>query len=144
MIVAQVSGALDTNLLVRLLVDDDQTQALAVQELIRRNASTGNSLFVPVTVVLELEWVLRSRYGYSRETLLSAFSALLETRELEFQDEATIEEALNLYRRGHNDFADCLHLGSSATRGKLPFLTFDRAAARLPGAEMLLNAHAHL
>lgn len=106
----------------------------------QRAAHTGESLFVPLTVVLELEWVLRSRYQYPKEQMLSTLSSLLETRELLFQEEAAVEHALHYYRRSRVDFAECLHLGCVASAGQLPLMTFDRSAARIEGAKLLSAA----
>jgi len=103
----------------------------------QRAARTGESLFVPLTVMLELEWVLRSRYEYPKEQVLATLSSLLETRELVFQDEAAVEHALHYYRRNRVDFAECLHLGCAAAAGRLPLITFDRLAARVEGAKLL-------
>jgi predicted nucleic-acid-binding protein len=87
--------------------------------------------------MLELEWVLRSRYGLDKPTVLGAFNALLETQELEFQDEPAVERALSFYRQSSADFADCLHAGQCGSAGRVPMITFDDAAARLPGVELL-------
>ena len=129
--------SLDTNVLVRLLAADDAKQAAQAKALMQRAGRTGDSLFVPLTVVLELEWVLRSRYRYPKEQVLSTLSSLLETRELVFQDEAAVEHALHYYRRNRVDFAECLHLGCAAAAGRLPLITFDRLAARVEGAKLL-------
>ena len=86
--------SVDTNVLVRLLAADDARQSAQAKALMQRAARTGESLFVPLTVVLELEWVLRSRYEYAKEQVLATLSSLLETRELVFQDEAAVEHAL--------------------------------------------------
>lgn len=103
----------------------------------QRAARSGESRFVPLTVVLELEWVLRSRYEFPKERMLATLSSLLETRELAFQDEAAVEHALHYYRHSKLDFAECLHLGCAASAGRLPLMTFDRAAARVAGAKLL-------
>lgn len=77
--------SVDTNVLVRLLTADDSRQSAQAETLMQRAALTDSRIFVPITVILELEWVLRSQYGYAREQLLSTLSSLLETRELVFQ-----------------------------------------------------------
>lgn len=122
---------LDTNVLVRLLVGDDADQARVAGESVARAIRDSTPLFVPLTVLLELEWVLRVSYGYAKTEVLATFSALLEARELEFQDEGAVERALHLYRVGGADFAECLHLGCAAAAERLPLWTFDRRAARL-------------
>lgn len=129
--------SLDTNVLIPLLAADDARQSAHAKAVMQRAARTGENLFVPLTVVLELEWVLRSRYEYTKERVLATLSSLLDTRELVFQDEAAVEHALAYYRHNRVDFAECLHLGCAAAAGRLPLMTFDRAAARVEGAKLL-------
>lgn len=130
-------AGLDTNVLVRWIVDDDPRQAARVKRLLEEAVEQESPLFVSSTVMLELEWVLRSRYAFDKSTVLGAFNALLETRELEFQDEPAIERALSFYRQNSADFADCLHAGQCGSARRVPMVTFDRTAARLPGVELL-------
>lgn len=130
---------LDTNVLVRWLLADDDEQTDQAQRLLASAHTSQTALFVPTTVVMELEWVLRSRYRFDKSSVLSALNALLETRELEFQAEAALEQALHLYRQGTADFADCLHAGLCGAAGQSPLLTFDKKAARLPCIELLEN-----
>jgi len=82
--------------------------------------------------MLEVEWVLRSRYRFDKPTILRAFNALLETQELEFQNEAALEWGLQLYRRSTAEFADCLHVGQCRLAERVPMMTFDTKAARMP------------
>ncbi len=130
-------AGLDTNVLVRWLVADDDVQVARVQALLESGRSTGRSFFVPTTVLLELEWVLRSRYRLDKPAILSALNALLETQEFDIQAEAALERALHLYRQGRADFADCLHAGLCGAAGQAPLLTFDAQAARLPQVELI-------
>lgn len=130
-------SGIDTNVLVRWLVDDDARQSKQIAVLFDDCAQHGVALFVPITVVLELEWVLRSRYGLDKASIVSAMAALLETRELEFQLEPAVERALHTYRQGKADFADCLHAGLCAAEDRAPLLTFDAKAARLPDAQLV-------
>jgi len=85
---------LDTNVLVRFLVRDDEEQYERAGRLIRREARTGEPACVSLSVLLETEWVLWSRYKLSKAEILSAFSDLLSAVDLSFEDEASIEEAL--------------------------------------------------
>ena len=128
---------LDTNVLVRWILDDEPRQAARVQRLFEEVREQQLPLFVPSTVMLELEWVLRSRYEFDKSTVLGTFNALLETQELEFQDEPALERALSLYRQGSADFADCLHAGQCGSPGRAPMITFDETAARLQSVELL-------
>jgi predicted nucleic-acid-binding protein len=128
---------LDTNILVRWIVDDDPRQVLLVQRLFEEAHQQESPLFVASTVMLELEWVLRSRYEFDKATVLGAFNALLETQELQFQDEPALERALSFYRQSSADFADCMHAGQCGSAGRAPMITFDEIAARLHGVELL-------
>jgi predicted nucleic-acid-binding protein len=128
---------LDTNVLMRLLVNDDRRQAAQAEALARESAEAEEALFVPLTVTLELEWVLRSRYRFTKGAVLATLVSLLETREIEFQDEGSVERALFFYRSKNADFAECLHLGCAVTHERLPLVTFDAQAARLDGAQLL-------
>jgi predicted nucleic-acid-binding protein len=114
------SQAIDTNLLVRLVTDDDPDQARRAAVAI----DACEACFVPLTVSLELEWVLRGAYRLSTEAVVDAFEGLLGVRHLHFEQEPTVRSALALLRQGL-DFADALHLLSSGSCAVL--LSFDRA-----------------
>lgn len=129
--------ALDTNVLVRYVVQDDTAQLAAAKRLITRCVEEGQSLFVPVTVVLELEWVLRASFGYAKEDVLQVLSSLFSAAELILESERALEVALQLYREGSADFADCLHIALAAQAGEQPLWTFDKGAARITGAQLL-------
>ena len=129
--------ALDTTVLVRYVVGDDAAQLAAARRLISRCVSEGLRLFVPVTVVLELEWVLRSNFGLAKEDVLLTLSSLLSAAELTFDSERALEVALQLFRNGSADFADCLHVALATHAGEQPLWTFDKGAARVPGAQLL-------
>ena len=129
--------ALDTNVLVRFLVQDDAVQGAAATRLIQGAVLSGSALFVPVTVLLELEWVLRSAFGFDKPTVMQAMFGLLGSFELGFESEGAVEAALWQYSQHSADFADCLHAALAGQAGEQPLWTFDRAAAKLPGAALL-------
>lgn len=130
--------ALDTNVLVRWLTDDDAQQCAAVEQLLQSALSASERLFVPVTVMLELEWVLRARYRFDRASIIAALDALLGVPELDLQAEPALEVALWLFKQeGAPDFAACLHVGMTGLDARGPLLTFDRRAARLDGVQLL-------
>ena len=110
--------ALDTNVLVRLVTGDDPAQARRVAARI----DTGDAFFVPLTVALELEWVLRGAYALAPDRVVAAFEALLSIRNLRFADDQLLARALNQYRMGL-DFAGALHL--EAAQGCSAMLSFD-------------------
>ena len=130
-------AALDTNVLVRYVVKDDSGQLAAAKRLIDRCVGEGLSLFVPVTVTLELEWVLRASFGYAKDAVMQVLSNLFSAAELDFESERALEVALQLYREGTADFADCLHIALSTEAGEQPLWTFDRSAARVIGAQLI-------
>lgn len=112
-------NSLDTNVLARLVTKDDANQARAAAELI----DTGEACFVPLTVALELEWVLRGVYDLGPEQIAESFNALLGVRNLHFEREGAVLEAVRLLGDGF-DFADALHHASSGSCDSLR--TFDR------------------
>jgi predicted nucleic-acid-binding protein len=131
--------SLDTNVLVRWLIEDDLEQVTRARQLFESTRTDRGTLFIPSTVTLELEWVLRSRYEFEKASVIRAFNALLETTEIEFQEEAALEHALHSYRSGITKFADCLHAGLSRAADRAPLLTFDAKAARLNNVELLMT-----
>lgn len=114
--------ALDTNVLVRAFVQDDQAQAQRALTCLN-----DQTVYVPVTVILELEWVLRSRYGFSARTIADAIEkiAVLENAVVGEQD--AVAAAAAKLRRGW-DFADALH--HSLAIGCDEFVTFDTNLAK--------------
>lgn len=131
------AGFLDTNVLIRYVVEDDATQQAAARRLIRRCISGGHALFVPVTVTLELEWVLRATFEYTKDEVIEVLSSLFSAAELTFESERGLEVALQLYREESLDFADCLHVALAAQAGELPLWTFDRRAAKVNVAQSM-------
>ena len=115
--------ALDTNLLVRLLTGDDPEQARRVADLI----DASPACFVPITVVLELEWVLRGAYRLERGAVIAALEGLMAIRQVHLEQEDLVRQALAWYQQGL-DFADALHLLRS--EGCARFATLDRALAK--------------
>jgi predicted nucleic-acid-binding protein len=129
--------SLDTNVLVRFLVEDDARQALAARRLIRSSVAAHQVLYVPVSVTLELEWVLRKRYGFPKSRVIGVLSALLSAAELTLESEAAVEGALALYEDNAAEFSDCLHVALAFVVDQTPLWTFDRLASRLSGARRL-------
>jgi predicted nucleic-acid-binding protein len=123
----------DTNVLVRYLIKDDRLQYEKARRLIDREVSKGEPVLISMLVLLETEWVLRSRYDLGKAEIVTAFSALLDTADLAFEDEPSVEHALYSWKDSVADFADCLiearnrRLGCSATA------TFDGKALKLAG-----------
>src|SRR6202045_866897 len=124
---------IDTNVVVRLVVADDAGQTDRARKLIEQALSREEPVLVSLLVLLECEWVLRSRYKFSRVAVLSIFRALLEARELSFEDEPALEEALFRWKDSACGFSDCLITAHNRQMGCRATATFDGKAARLPG-----------
>lgn len=124
---------LDTNVLVRFLVQDNPEQFERARRLIKREIDQGEPVLVSLLVLLETEWVLRSRYALPKGDILGAFSSLLETAELEVESEGAVEEALFRWRDSTAQFADCLINARHRQLGCRATATFDTKAAKLPG-----------
>jgi predicted nucleic-acid-binding protein len=124
---------LDTNVLVRFLVQDDLAQFERAQKLIGRESRTGGGVLISLVVLLETEWVLRSRYSLPKSEIIAVFSGLLGSVELHFEDEHSIEEALFTWKDSPADFADCLIGARHRALGCRATASFDAKAAKLPG-----------
>jgi predicted nucleic-acid-binding protein len=131
-------AALDTNVLARYIVRDDAKQLQAARRLFQKCIDEGQTLYVPVTVSIELEWVLRSNFGFGKVEMIEIFSQLLSTTELCFASEGALEHALSAYSKGAADFADCLHVALAALAGESPLWTFDKGASKVDGASHLV------
>ncbi len=131
-------AALDTNVLVRYLVQDDNKQLRSAQKLIRAALAAGETLFVPITVALELEWVLRSNFKFSKDQVTYTLASLLSASELSFESESAFEIALALYKKSNADFSDCMHIALAHAANERPLWTFDRAASKIDGAKFLV------
>lgn len=121
--------AVDTNLLIRLVVRDDPKQVEAAEAFVSKGA------WVSQLVLAETLWVLDAVYGRSAAQIADAVALLLQHRELALQDADAVAAALEHFRkRPALGFSDCLVLESARKAGHLPLGAFDRNLAKLPGA----------
>jgi predicted nucleic-acid-binding protein len=114
--------AVDTNVVVRLLTADDVDQFARLKALF-----DAHEVFIPTTVVLETEWVLRKAYGLTTPVIMEALGGLAGTSNVHVQDPLLLSRALEAVAGGL-DFADALHLAASV--GCADFVSFDRPLAR--------------
>lgn len=124
---------IDTNVLVRFLVRDDAIQFEKARKLIKREVAAGHRIFVNQLVLMETEWVLRSRYVASKNQIIEAISGLLNATDIQFEDEPSVEEALFIWKESVADFADCLIGVKNRRMGCRATATFDGKVARLQG-----------
>lgn len=130
-------AALATNILLRFLLQDDPPQSRAATRLVSAALAAGETLYVPISVALELEWVLRSRFKLDKVAVAQTFSGLLDAVELRFEAVGALEWALTQYEASSADFADCMHAALAGQAGAQPLWTFDKAAGKLDGAKLL-------
>lgn len=120
--------ALDTNVLVRYVTNDDPRQAAQAVRLLSR----PDDVFVPKTVLLELERVLRAVYNVPRSDVTRVFKHILGLPNVVVEATEEVAEALRAFDHGF-DFADALHLAASQRADT--FHTFDKALARKAGSD---------
>lgn len=126
--------AIDTNVLVRLVVRDDPRQLGAAEKFIAAGA------WVSHVVLVEALWVLDAVYKRSAEQIASALERLLAHAQLTLQDADVIAAALGRFRAQPTlGFSDCVVLETARKAGHLPLGTFDRQLAKIDGAQRLLQ-----
>jgi predicted nucleic-acid-binding protein len=126
-------AAIDTNVLVRLVTKDDESQYKKAQTFVERH----QPVLVTQLSVLELVWVLMSRYGLNKERTCKVVQALLETKELNIQAPAILEAALKTWEKSKADFADCFILETVIDASESPLGTFDTTLGKLEGCKQL-------
>lgn len=130
-------NAIDTNVLVRFLVNDDAAQASIVRERFAAAERQRDAFWVPVLVLLETIWVLESAYGVSRDELIATLSDLLLLPILEFEHRAAVQSALAGAARQAAEMPDLLIAQTALSAGCESVLTFDKQAARGTGFELI-------
>jgi predicted nucleic-acid-binding protein len=129
--------ALDTNVIVRFLVRDDEKQAQAVYARFKQAESARETLFIPLLVVLETIWVLESAYDKSRKEILDSFDALKSMSILKFEKDQVLQNLLSEGRESNADLSDLLIAMAAQSSGCSGGLTFDKKASKLPFFRLL-------
>ena len=127
--------AIDTNVLIRVLVDDPDAPDQCEQA--RELLLTHGLAWIAQIVLVETVWVLESVYGFVRAEILNIIERIRENPALELEAADRLDEALALYRDSTADFADSLIL-VAATQRRLILHTFDRKLGRLNGAQRIV------
>ncbi len=102
---------LDTNILARYYIDDEDKEALGQHRIARDLIESGKDMMVCKTVLLEFEWVMRGYYGFKADEILGVFQHLLSLEQISIEDRHLVERALDSFAEGL-DFADALHHAS--------------------------------
>ena len=122
--------AVDTNVLVRIIVRDDPRQAAAADVFVQKGA------WVSVLALAETSWVLSAVYDRGAADIITAIEMLLRHESLVLQDADVVEAALDMFRsRPTRGFSDCLLLQLARNAGHLPLGTFDRGLGKMNGAQ---------
>ncbi len=122
----------DTNVLVRYIVADDDVQTAKAKRYIE-----ANTIYVSCIVLSEFVWVLESAYGYDRNTIAATLERLLSTHEIEVEDAEIATAAVRDYRRCTAGFTDCLIGHRNAARGCSETGSFDKRAKDIVGFKLL-------
>jgi predicted nucleic-acid-binding protein len=125
--------ALDTNVLVRFLVEDDVSQTAKVMSLFEQVIADGSTLFISDVVLCETVWVLISRYGFSRAEVAAVLQRLLNADHLSFSAPSQYARALAAFVVGKGDFADYVIREHGLAAGCTVVATFDQALLKETG-----------
>jgi predicted nucleic-acid-binding protein len=128
---------LDTNILVRYIVEDDPVQLRKATECIEQHLTDRNYGFISTVVIAEMAWVLESVYGFTHTEIAAAIERILQLELLVVEHEAEVFLAMVALKRKHGAFADALIGGINAQAGCSRTVTFNRKALRLPGFDLL-------
>ena len=120
---------LDTNVLVRYIMQDDRKQSAKANELIE-SLDADRPGFITLVSVMELYWVLTSCYDLSDQQVKQALETLLRTKQIVVDQADQVFRALRVYQCGKVDFADCLIERTAAAAGCVKTMTFDAGAAK--------------
>lgn len=130
---------LDTNVIVRYITQDDDTQSAQATTLIE-SLSVAQPGYITIISIVELVWVLQGSYGAGREAIIATLDALLKTKEILIEQADVVYQALRVFTQSKADFADCL-IERLAHSAQCEFtVTFDKGAAKQAGMR-LINSH---
>ncbi len=127
---------LDTNVVVRYIMQDDAKQAAVATKLVE-GLSAEEPGFIALVSVVELVWVLSSCFDLTREQISQALDVLLRSKQLVIDQAEHVVRALRAYGLGNADFADCLIERTAAAAGCSRTMTFDVAASKTAGMTLL-------
>jgi predicted nucleic-acid-binding protein len=125
--------ALDTNVLVRFLVEDDKAQSAKAARLVERAVARNERLFVSDLVLCETVWVMLSAYQVPRAAVGEVLGQLLQAAHLSFRDMDGLQRALEAFAAGKGDFADYVIQEHARAAGCDVVVTFDRALLKERG-----------
>ncbi|MBL0085124.1 MAG: type II toxin-antitoxin system VapC family toxin [Ideonella sp.] len=128
---------IDTNILLRLWLNDDPAQNKRIDALLAAHGGMPGSLLVTDVVLVEAIWTLKSAFEQDKHAQLIAVRSLLEETAFALEDREAVVAALGLFEAGSCGFADCLVVAKHVRRGCDFTATFDRGMRKLPGVKVL-------
>lgn len=131
--------AIDTNVLLRYLLNDDDTQSEAARGLLDETCSRSDPAFVHDVVLAEIVWVLKRKMTGGRRNIVETLRKLLDNEHLAFSDEGALAAAIDAYEAGAADFAEYLVAAGARSHGAAPTYTFDADAAKSPAFVLMRN-----
>lgn len=128
--------AIDTNVLLRLVVDDpnEKQQSQLARDLLNQHGQA----WVSSIVLIETVWVLQSRYKLTKEQLIIVIEKIIQHPRIHLDNAASVDNALTIYSACNAGFADCTILNEAKNK-QLVLHTFDRKLSRLHGAELIVD-----
>ena len=129
--------AVDTNVLIRLFVNDDSMQCQKARALFDSHAGSNESLWIADIVMLELAWTLDRIYDFPRAEICVALNALVGNATVSLESSLAIEHSIAMYEQGPAGFADCLLSVKANHAGRNALRTFDKKMKSLPGVKLL-------
>lgn len=130
---------IDTNVIVRYIVQDDPKQARAATELIEKSLSPDNPGFINHIVMCEIVWVLKRAYKLDKASICQVIEQIIRTDRIVIEDVQLVWKALETYKESKADFADCLLGQRNLQAGCQYTATLDDAASKSPGYRHLLK-----
>jgi predicted nucleic-acid-binding protein len=127
---------LDTNVLVRYIAQDDALQSPIASEIFDK-FSVENSGFITTVALVEFVWVMQSCYQASKTEVVTILKMLCRTRELKIENADTAIAAITVFEASKGDFADCMLERAAHKAGCQYTVTFDKAAAKFGGMQLL-------
>lgn len=128
---------LDTNFLLRYLLNDDPDQSSRARRTLDRRLTEEEPGFISLVTMAETVWVLDRTYKFSNREIAYAIENLLEATNLVVQNEIEVFNAMIALRNGHGSFSDALIAALGQWAGCASTLTFDKKASRLQGFELI-------
>ena len=127
---------LDTNVLVRYIMQDDPKQSRKATAIVESLAGVG-SAYIPLVSIVELVWVLTASFELTRAQAYQAIDGIIRTKQFKIENADQVIRALRVFKLGRSDFADCLIERSANSAGCVKTITFDIKAAKHAGMTLI-------